>query len=206
MILEKIKIDKDVFIYKGNVSAFHLFDKENFIKKIKYIEYIYPNFTLKHGFSHPGKQYPMIVNLEEYDFIIDEVKKSLKNEVGTPTDSIIQSWVYISNNTNEYSGYHTHEKMLLKDKNESVMLDTTMTFTYYLQMPNNLKNDDGYLYFKTNNVEIGFLPKEDEVWIFPPNLEHSPKTNLSSTNERIVIASNIYFFDCNSIKTKKTLL
>ena len=41
-------------------------------------------------------------------------------------------------------------------------------------------NDDGYLYFKTDDVEVGFLPKEDEIWIFPPVLQHNVKTNKKS--------------------------
>ena len=146
MILEKIEIDKNNIVYKGIIGLNESFNKEEFIKKIKYIQHLYPDFTNSMNEKTPGKQYPILVNLEEINFIINKVKTSLKN-------------------------------------------------------------DDGYLYFKTKNgKEFGFLPKEDEVWIFPGDLEHDVKTNTSSTNERIVIASNIHFFDYNDIKLEKSIL
>jgi hypothetical protein len=111
----------------------------------------------------------------------------------------------MSDNKNVYSGYHNHLQLNLTEKNVNLLFDNTFTFTYYLQMPNNLSNDDGYLYFKTDNVEKGFLPKEDEVWIFSPNLMHNVKNNNNSNKKRIVIASNIYFFDYKSAKLNKTI-
>lgn len=207
MILEKIEIDKTTLIYKGKVGLFDSFNKEELIKKIKYIEHLYPEFKNITNEKTPGKQYPILVNLEEFNFIINKVKTSLKNELNTTNECIIKSWVYISDNKNQYSGYHTHEKMKFNQNNSTVMFDTTFTFTYYVQMPNNLKNDDGHLYFKTKSgLEIGFLPKEDELWIFPGDLEHDVKTNISSTKERIVFASNMHFFDYNDIKLEKSIL
>jgi hypothetical protein len=207
MILEKIEIDKNTIVYKGIVGLFESFNREEFIKKIKYIQHLYPDFTNSMNEKSPGKQYPILVNLEETNFIINKVKTSLKNEINTPSECVINSWVYVSSNKNKYSGYHSHESTGVHQNNKTVMFDTSHTFTYYVQMPNNLKNDDGYLYFKTKDgKEFGFLPKEDEVWIFPGDLEHDVKTNTSSTNERIVIASNMHFFDYNDIKLEKSIL
>ena len=211
MILEKIVIGEGIEIYKGNVGVFNKFNKEEFIKKIKYLQYLYPDLAKKHTHLTPGLQFPFLANLEEFNFVIDTIKKSLKKEIDTTEECILQSWVYISDNKNKYNGFHTHEKIPyysgIGNTGNFFTLDTTITFTYYLQIPNNLKGDDCYLYFKTKEgKQIGFLPKEDEVWLFPPNLEHNVKPNLSSTNERIVIGSNVYFFDFNDIKIKKSLL
>ena len=45
MILEKIEIDKNTIVYKGIVGLFESFNREEFIKKIKYIQHLYPDFT-----------------------------------------------------------------------------------------------------------------------------------------------------------------
>ena len=139
------------------------------------------------------------------DFIYNKVKNVKINEFKTTNDCIIRSWVYMSDNKNVYSGYHNHLQLNLQENGVNLLFDTTFTFTYYLQMPDNLSNNDGYLYFKTDNVERGFLPKEDEVWIFPPNLMHEAKNNKNSNKKRIVIASNIHFFDYKSAKLNKTI-
>jgi hypothetical protein len=111
----------------------------------------------------------------------------------------------MSDNKNVYAGFHNHLQLNLQENGINLLFDNTLTFTYYLQMPNNLHNDDGYLYFKTDNVKKGFLPKEDEVWIFPPSLMHEAKNNLNSSKKRIVIASNVHFFDYKTAKLDKTI-
>ena len=84
--------------------------------------------------------------------------------------------------------------------------DSTFVTTYYLQMPNNLEGDDGYIYFKTKDEkEFGFLPKEDEIIIFPADLEHNVRLNKKSTIPRICIASNYMYFNYKDAKLNKTL-
>jgi len=74
-------------------------------------------------------------------------------------------------------------------------------------MPNNLDGNDGKLFFlnQDDNVEITFLPEENELVIFPANLYHRPETSINSNIDRIVIAGNI-LFDFPNLKENKTLL
>jgi hypothetical protein len=205
MDLEKIHIDENVYVYKGKINLFEKYNQMDFIKKIEYLKHLYPEFILKQSEKNPGNQYPIYASFDELDFIYNKVKNVKINEFKTTNDCIIRSWVYMSDNKNVYSGYHNHLQLNLQENGVNLLFDTTFTFTYYLQMPDNLSNNDGYLYFKTDNVERGFLPKEDEVWIFPPNLMHEAKNNKNSNKKRIVIASNIHFFDYKSAKLNKTI-
>lgn len=205
MKLKKIKIDDGVFVYKGKLNLFKKFNQSEFIKKIEFLQHLYPEFILKHTEKTPGKQYPIYNSCDELDFIFSKIRHLKIDDYKTTENCIIRSWVYMSDNKNTYAGFHDHLQLNLENSGIQLVYDTTFTFTYYLQMPDNLKNDDGYLYFKTDNILKGFLPKEDEVWIFPPNLKHEAKNNPYSTKKRIVIASNVHCFDYNSAKLNKTL-
>lgn len=80
----------------------------------------------------------------------------------------------------------------------------TYTYVYYIQMPNNLKDDDGVLYFKDkNDVEYSILPEEDDLIIMPAEIPHSPNKSLNSTKDRIVFAGNVGF---RFVKKQKSLI
>ena len=83
------------------------------------------------------------------------------------------------------------------------------TITYYAQMPDGLKNNDGKLFVKDkNDNEFSILPKEGECILFPSHVLHKPETNQTSTKSRIVFASHFTIFNENSfsIKTNKSIL
>jgi hypothetical protein len=86
-------------------------------------------------------------------------------------------------------------------------IESNYTFTYYVQMPNNLNGNDGKLFFVDNedNVQRMFLPEENELVIFPADVYHRPDTSINSTIDRIVIAGNV-LFDFPILKEKKTLM
>jgi len=79
------------------------------------------------------------------------------------------------------------------------------TFVFYLQMPNNLKNDDGMIYLRGSNDEVvSFLPKVGQLLILDGNCWHSPQLALDSDRDRIVMAGNVYF--TKPIKPKSILI
>ena len=52
MQLEKIKIDNNIFVYKGKLNLFDKFDQSIFINKIEFLKYLYPEFIIKHFVSY----------------------------------------------------------------------------------------------------------------------------------------------------------
>jgi hypothetical protein len=84
--------------------------------------------------------------------------------------------------------YHTHSEINKKQNT----FEPTYTYVYYIQMPNNLKNDDGVLYFKDkNDVEFSILPEEDDLIIMCSDVPHAPNKANDSTLDRIVFAGNV---------------
>jgi hypothetical protein len=78
------------------------------------------------------------------------------------------------------------------------------TWVYYVQMPDNLVNNDGVLFVEGENKKIyDFLPIEDDIIIMNGNLPHVPNGAFNSTKDRIVLAGNVSF---QYIKNKKSVL
>lgn len=72
--------------------------------------------------------------------------------------------------------------------------DPLYTFVIYIQMPNNLQNDDGVLFFKDYDGKLfKYLPEEGDCIIMMGDVEHVPNHALNSTVDRIVIAGNVSF-------------
>jgi len=78
------------------------------------------------------------------------------------------------------------------------------TFVYYIQMPDNLKGDDGVLYMKDKEDNLfSILPENDDLLIMEGDLEHVPNYAPESIKDRIVLAGNVNF---DVYKYKKTLI
>lgn len=174
------------------------------------IEQLIKNFSLFttpiKGEGAPGIQTPLILKSKEINYILDyAIQKCIEIFLDNkkPEDYIISPWIYISRNETTSSFYHEHSKLLPGQTKDSVITD--FTFTYYVQIPNNLYGNEGHIYFKDKNTEISFLPEEDDFLIFPADLLHRPEKNPNSTKDRIVIAGNLKF-NIQKIKTSNTIL
>lgn len=96
--------------------------------------------------------------------------------------------------------YHVHTEI----NKTSGTFTPTYTYVYYVQMPNNLENEDGVLYFLDENGKEHFvLPEEGDLIIMHGDLPHAPNHALKSTRDRIVFAGNVGF---EMIKKEKSLL
>jgi hypothetical protein len=69
-----------------------------------------------------------------------------------------------------------------------------LAWVYYLQIPNNLNENEGNTMFKDefDNI-ISIIPELNYVYAFPANLLHKPNKTINSTNSRIVAVANIKF-------------
>lgn len=97
---------------------------------------------------------------------------------------------------NEYKSKNSiiplHNHIDLQKKIDSFY--PTYTFVYYVQMPNNLIENEGCLIIGGKSGQrYYFLPKEGDLVIMSGELPHCPNTSPNSTKNRIVIAGNVGF-------------
>lgn len=200
---EKMKLDDDLIILTSTITNI---DNSLLVKDLEYNCQISNGTNV--GSSKPGIQSD--INVVSRNIL------SLKNEIMKKVTSFLKldneflctydDWVYISDNENTKTGYHTHisKSNLIKTKEIP-----QWTIIYYVQMPNNLVGTDGLLYFKTKNgKEVSILPKTNQILMFGADVPHKPELNRSSTNKRVVYAANISILDRNKLyaKLNKSLL
>jgi len=78
------------------------------------------------------------------------------------------------------------------------------TFVCYLQMPDNLKNDDGVLFIQDMDGKVySILPEVGDCIMMDGHLPHVPNYAPDSTKDRIVLAGNVKL---EYAKTTKSLL
>jgi hypothetical protein len=200
-MIEEIKLNDNNSIYKTKIE---ISDVDKLIFDIKLnldvdVDTKYPTPV------EPGIQSTIVISSnsirELNEKIMDVLFENSKIDKNTPYTT--KQWVYISDNKNPYSGFHSHNK-----KNHT-NIPLQWTYTYYVQMPNNLVGDDGKLVFKLDDNTIhAILPEIGDLLIFPTTLLHSPMTNTNSDIERIVFAGVWSYIDTTiQIRKKnKTLL
>lgn len=111
----------------------------------------------------------------------------------------VQNWIYKMDCKSPNEIYHTHIDLIEGD----ARIQTDWTFCLYLQIPKNIKGDDGKIAFRTTDgIEHMILPEEGDLIIFPANLEHTPKLIRHSEMDRILIAGNISLNPLKKIKNK----
>jgi hypothetical protein len=148
--------------------------------------------------------------------VVSKNIRKLRNEIMEKVISFLKlddnyifsynDWVFISENSNKYSGYHNH----INEGNLKFTKEPPQwTITYYIEMPNNLKGTDGFLFFKSDNGEVdSFLPETNQLLMFGADILHKPELNKNSTNKRIVYAANVCVLDRDKKynKLNKTLI
>lgn len=198
MKFEEIKIDDSNFYYKTKITSI---DNNQLIKDLKL------NINLNKNTSSqtigPGIQSYVIIKTQEiiklnqiiYDRIFDFLGYD-KNNLGP---YFTYEWVYISDKNNKITRFHNH------NFNNFINAPMDWTFTYYVQMPDNLLLEDGKLFFKTPNLEISCMPEVGDLILFSSKLLHKPELNKSSSLERIVYAGNFTYLNSKD-QYKKNML
>lgn len=144
------------------------------------------------------------------NIILDGIKKC-EQLYNLPYNSVeVGGWVNIvdkstpkqtirDNKTNQLI-YHIHTEIEQRLGNSL----PNYTFVFYVQMPDNLSNDDGKLFIKDKDgIEFGILPKVGDLIILEGDVPHAPVDAPNSTKDRIVIAGNVTL---QNIKMTKTLM
>jgi hypothetical protein len=96
--------------------------------------------------------------------------------------------------------YHIHTEL----SNDLKKFKPNYTFVYYVQMPDNLIENEGALLIKNSKGDIyTYHPKEFDFIIMDADVPHSPMASPNSTKDRLVVAGNIGFLNT---KTERSIL
>lgn len=84
--------------------------------------------------------------------------------------------------------FHNHVELNILNK----LPPPLYTFVCYIQMPDNLNNDDAVLFVEDIDKKVySILPNEGDILIMKGDLPHVPNYAPNSTKDRIVLAGSI---------------
>jgi len=198
----ELKLADDLTIFTSTISNI---DNELLVMDLEYNCEV--SKDTYYGGKNPGKQSIIVVTSNNIEILKKEILKKLVFILKLDANYICtyDDWTYISDNKNKISDYHTHTTGGNFNFSEEI---PHWSIIYYAEVPNNLIENDGRLFFKTKTKEVSILPYQNQIIMFPADVLHKPGLNPNSTNKRVVYAANISILDRNKKykKLNKTLL
>jgi hypothetical protein len=202
--MEKIEFEDGVFIYQTKIVSEDL--QNSILKDTKsFLKITQPSASDSYGYisSFTGSDFENEFKTTNSMFeilklsVLECVNLIKKNE--QPYNRInFDAWVNVVRTVNpkQYSYRRNgtvdlHNHIDIQKKSES--FHPTYTFVYYIQMPDNLSENDGTLIIGGKNKRYYFLPEIGDLIIMDGGLPHGPNLALNSTKDRIVIAGNVGF-------------
>jgi hypothetical protein len=190
--MDIIELDGSVKIYKTRIP----FNKEELIKEL-YFNMDFNRFESAKDTA--GRESQLIITSKNIEYVKSKAVNFItENLLGNKTVNYFQrNWVYVNDKNASYVRWHVHSD------NVSKVIQNDWTYTFYVQMPDNLKNNEGKISFKIDETEYNILPEEGDLLVFPASLLHKPELSPMSTKERIVMAGNFVELDVNKILEKR---
>ena len=192
MKFKEIKITDTVSFYITNLSTINNFE---LIKDLKFNMKVNKKTSIE-SYNEPGIQSYIILKTKTIENLNNKIYKKIFNFLNYNLNDInpylSTEWVYVSTKNNNWSRFHTHTF------SDTLKTNLDWSFVYYVQMPDNLNEQEGKILFRTNEgVEVSYLPQVGDLILFPANLLHKPELNRSSDIERIVYAGAFTILDYN---------
>lgn len=190
--ISEIKLNDNIIIHKSSFDW--KYPKEVLVSKVKQnLSYIGLDDLTISNFHIQSNE---INYLKSYcrDLAIQVLGKN-PNDISSWVE---QFWIYSSDKkTNVKEGeadlYHSHPITITTSSSKPLNnIKTDISYCFYLNVPSDLKGDEGKLMFKdVDKNEVGILPKTGDIIFFNPNYLHRPNFVHSSDEERIAICSNL---------------
>ncbi len=179
-------------IYKTKFNS--EFTKEDFIKRIKENKSLYYKNTIRDNHS-----VEISIECPEFTYIDKFFINAIKDISNPSLDRVSKfSWIYTQTKDFSVNWMDNHKDLHRFNKSH---ITTQWVCVLYLQIPDDMKNGEGDLVFKTENADLyRFTPKEYDLLIFSGLLDHMTIPNENSSLDRISYVSNFSFNLTNDIK------
>lgn len=191
--MEKIQLGEYINLYKVNYNPTS--SKENILKSVSELIKLQPENRSSDAYTYLKNRFSEIDEIEKRGI---EICLEIEG-VSLDQTYYYDTWVNrvkAENPVQRFGAmifghpYHNHteiNKTMLRYKPK-------YTFIYYVQMPDNLQDDEGHLVLRDVDGNVySILPKEGEFIIHESNVDHYPKEAAQSRVDRIVVAGNVGF-------------
>ena len=184
-ILESYKLSDKYTVYRTKYSG--EYTKGNFLNRVTETEALFAGKTFD---NHNSLQ--TYLECDEFHSVDRYALNCLREITSQKIERHFRSsWLYVQVPEFKLEWMHTHDWL---ESSNRIKLKTNWTYVYYIQIPTNLKEDQGDLVFKTEDKNLHKItPKENEIIFFPGDIPHMPIPTIGSDINRIVYTSNINY-------------
>jgi hypothetical protein len=187
----EIKLNDELIIYKSEFDWKYPQDK--IIEKVKQnLSYIGLDDLTTSSF---------LLQSNEINYVKEYCRNIAINILGKSSEDVSswaeQSWIYFSDkrthvNPGDSEMFHRHTVTLTRHRKNLPHIKTDISYCFYVNVPTDLIGDEGKIIFKDKNYkDYSLTPNTGDILFFNPNYLHKPNLIHNSTQERIVICTNL---------------
>lgn len=179
--MEALKLSNKYTIYKDTYKGDYSI--EDFLKLVEFNH----NNTI-----HTNKYNDSVwIEIESpiFDSINNQIKTNIEKISGRKFSNWAQHhWIYTQRNGFDMEWMHQHLEVHPPGRSKIL---TDYTFTFYLQTTDEIEGDEGMIVFQTEDgKKHKFLPKVNDIFLFPADIRHTAIPTPNSNKERIVYAGS----------------
>ena len=131
---------------------------------------------------------------DEFKSIDSLILDTIENQIAKEKFMYYAKHCWVYSQKKGFDMTYMHQHLILHSSTNRSTIKSDYTFTFYVQQPSNLKDDEGKIVFQTKNKEIHkFLPEEMEIFIFPANMYHTAMPTSYHDELRVVYAGNVAY-------------
>ena len=178
--IQEIPLSKKFRIYRG-FSDLAITHKDDILNVVKLNNMVSTRSNNNSVWMEINSEYFTRINEKIKSYITKFTQKEFKTYAA-------HYWIYTQTKGFDLEWMHQH--ILVHPDNRTNIL-TDYTFTYYLQVPNDIEGYEGHIVFETEDgCKHHFLPKEGDIFIFPSDIRHTAIPTPKSETDRIVYAGS----------------
>lgn len=125
--------------------------------------------------------------------VFDSINNQVKDNIEIISDRKFKNWAqhhWVYTQRKGFDMEWMHQHLLVHPPGRS-KIKSDYTFTFYLQVTDEIENDEGKIVFQTEDgKKHKFLPKVGDIFIFPGDIRHTAIPTPKSNTERIVYAGS----------------
>lgn len=185
--IETFELSKQYTVYRTKYRG--EYTREDFIRRIADNKTVIYKKHFKHFENFEDK---FLIDCKEFKEVNKHVLNALEFIEGRKINKVARhSWVYTQRKDFNMN-MHKHDYLLYTT--EKTSLTTQWTCTFYVQLPECVKEGEGDIIFMTEDKKLHtFTPRENDILIFAGTLNHMVTQTPNAEVDRIVFATNFNY-------------
>lgn len=193
--MEELKLSNNYSIYRGKYNG--KYSTQSFLDLVEF----------NHNNVIHTNNNSVWIEIESpvFNSINRQIESYISEISGKPLMNYAKhNWVYTQRKGFDLEWMHQHIEVHPPGRSK-ILAD--YTFTFYLQVTDEVKGDEGKIVFQTEDkLKHKFLPQQGDIFLFPADIRHTAIPTPNSETERIVYAGSYCIDIFNQKSYEKSII